>query len=433
LEAGRAETEGAAVSHPDRRLAGVDPEIAAAIRAEAARQHGTLEMIASENFVSPAVLEAAGSVMTNKYAEGYPGKRYYGGCEEVDKAEELARNRAKRLFAAEHANVQPHSGSQANMSAYFAFLKPGDKIMGLSLSHGGHLTHGHPVNFSGMFFKVVPYEVDRETRTLDYDALRAQALAERPQMFVAGASAYARTWDFPRLRTLCDEAGCLLMVDMAHFAGLVAAGIHPSPVPYADVVTSTTHKTMRGPRGGFVLTPQSGAEAVDRITFPGLQGGPFMHIIAAKAVCFLEAMSDEFREYQRQVVANAQRTGGTFHRAGLRRGHGRDRHAPVPARPHRAQSERQESGGGAGGGRRHRQQEHRALRHAQPLRHQRHPGGHAGPHDARDEGGGDETHRGPDGARAREPRGRRGDRRGATRHARTVRRVPPLSGAALTP
>lgn len=300
------------MSHPDRRLAGVDPEIAAAIRAEAARQHGTLEMIASENFVSPAVLEAAGSVMTNKYAEGYPGKRYYGGCEEVDKAEELARNRAKRLFAAEHANVQPHSGSQANMSAYFAFLKPGDKIMGLSLSHGGHLTHGHPVNFSGMFFKVVPYEVDRETRTLDYDALRAQALAERPQMFVAGASAYARTWDFPRLRTLCDEAGCLLMVDMAHFAGLVAAGIHPSPVPYADVVTSTTHKTMRGPRGGFVLTPQSGAEAVDKITFPGLQGGPFMHIIAAKAVCFLEAMSDEFREYQRQVVANARALAARF-------------------------------------------------------------------------------------------------------------------------
>ncbi|HEU4365040.1 MAG TPA: serine hydroxymethyltransferase, partial [Candidatus Krumholzibacteria bacterium] len=296
----------------DRSLAVVDPEIAAAIRAEAARQHGTLEMIASENFVSPAVLAAMGSVMTNKYAEGYPGKRYYGGCEEVDKAEELARTRAQALFAAEHANVQPHSGSQANMSAYFAFLKPGDKIMGLSLSHGGHLTHGHPVNFSGMFFQVAAYEVDRETRTINYDALRAQALSERPKMLVAGASAYARTWDFPRLRAICDESGCLLMVDMAHFAGLVAAGFHPSPVPYADVVTSTTHKTLRGPRGGFVLTPGRGAEAVDKITFPGMQGGPFMHIIAAKAVCFREAMSDDFKVYQRQVVANARALAARF-------------------------------------------------------------------------------------------------------------------------
>lgn len=283
-----------------------DPDIAAAIRGEVRRQHGTLEMIASENFVSLAVLAAAGSVMTNKYAEGYPGKRYYGGCEEVDRAEDLARDRAKALFGAEHANVQPHSGSTANMAAYFACLKPGDKIMGLSLSHGGHLTHGHPVNFSGMFFQVVPYEVDRETRVLNYDALRAQALRERPKMLVAGASAYARTWDFPALRSICDEAGCVLMVDMAHIAGLVAAGVHPSPVPYADVVTSTTHKTMRGPRGGFVLSPAARAEAIDKITFPGLQGGPFMHIIAAKAVCFKEAMSEEFRNYQRQVVANAR-------------------------------------------------------------------------------------------------------------------------------
>jgi glycine hydroxymethyltransferase len=312
LEARRAGKAGSIVTHPERSLAAVDPEIAAALRAEAGRQHGTLEMIASENFVSTAILAAMGSVLTNKYAEGYPGKRYYGGCEEVDKAEELARTRAKKLFAAGHANVQPHSGSQANMAAYFAFLKPGDKIMGLSLSHGGHLTHGHPVNFSGMFFNVVPYEVDRETRTLNYDTLRAQALAERPAMFVAGASAYARVWDFPRLRAICDEAGCLLMVDMAHIAGLVAAGIHPSPVPYADVVTSTTHKTLRGPRGGFVLTPESGAEAVDKITFPGLQGGPFMHTIAAKAVCFLEAMSDEFRAYQKQVVANARTLAARF-------------------------------------------------------------------------------------------------------------------------
>ena len=287
-------------------LEGSDPEIAATIRGEARRQHGTLEMIASENFVSLAVLAAMGSVMTNKYAEGYPGKRYYGGCEEVDRAEELARERAKTLFAAPHANVQPHSGSQANMTAYFAFLKPGDKIMGLALSHGGHLTHGHPVNFSGMFFQVVPYEVDRETRVLNHDALRDQALRERPKMLVAGASAYARQWDFAALRSICDEAGCLLMVDMAHIAGLVAAGLHPNPVPYADVVTSTTHKTLRGPRGGFVLAPAAHAEALDKITFPGLQGGPFMHIIAAKAVCFKEAMGEEFRAYQRQVIANAR-------------------------------------------------------------------------------------------------------------------------------
>ena len=287
-------------------LEGSDPDIAAAIRGEARRQHGTLEMIASENFVSLAVLAAMGSVLTNKYAEGYPGKRYYGGCEEVDRAEDLARERAKTLFAAPHANVQPHSGSQANMAAYFAFLKPGDKIMGLALSHGGHLTHGHPVNFSGMFFQVVPYEVDRETRVLNYDALREQALRERPRMLVAGASAYARRFDFAALRSICDEAGCLLMVDMAHIAGLVAAGLHPSPVPYADVVTSTTHKTLRGPRGGFVLAPAARAEAVDKITFPGLQGGPFMHIIAAKAVCFKEAMGEGFRAYQRQVIANAR-------------------------------------------------------------------------------------------------------------------------------
>ena len=290
----------------------VDPDVASAIRAEARREHGTLEMIASENFVSIAVLAAMGSVMTNKYAEGYPGKRYYGGCEEVDKVEELARDRAKALFNAEHANVQPHSGSQANMAAYFAFLKPGDKIMGLSLSHGGHLTHGHPVNFSGMFFHVVPYEVDRDTRVVDYDALRAQAVRERPKLLVVGGSAYARTWDFPALRSLCNEAGCLLMVDMAHIAGLVAAGVHPSPVPYADIVTSTTHKTLRGPRGGFALAPTAHAEALDKIAFPGLQGGPFMHTIAAKAVCFKEAMTEEFRVYQRQVVANARTLASRF-------------------------------------------------------------------------------------------------------------------------
>jgi glycine hydroxymethyltransferase len=294
-----------------------DPDVAGFIRAEAARQHGTLEMIASENFVSLAVLAAMGSVPTNKYAEGYPGKRYYGGCEEVDRIEEAARSRAKTLFGAEHANVQAHSGSQANMAAYFSFLKPGDKIMGLSLSHGGHLTHGHPVNFSGMFFQVAAYEVAPRTHVLDYEALREQALRERPKMLVAGGSAYARTWDFPALRSICDAAGCLLMVDMAHIAGLVAAGLHPSPVPHADVVTSTTHKTLRGPRGGFVMTPAKHAEAIDKITFPALQGGPFMHIIAAKAVCFKEAMSDEFKAYARQVIANARTLAARFMELGF--------------------------------------------------------------------------------------------------------------------
>jgi glycine hydroxymethyltransferase len=289
-----------------KHLERTDPDIAGYIRAEARRQHGTLEMIASENFVSLAVLAAMGSVPTNKYAEGYPGKRYYGGCEEVDHIENAARDRAKQLFGAEHANVQAHSGSQANMAAYFSFLKPGDKIMGLALAHGGHLTHGHSVNFSGMFFQVSPYQVDPKTHVLDYDAVREQALRERPKMFVAGGSAYARQWDFPKLRAICDEAGCLLMVDMAHFAGLVAAGVHPNPVPYADVVTSTTHKTLRGPRGGLVLSPAKSAEAVDKTTFPALQGGPFMHIIAAKAVCFKEAMSDEFKAYAKQVIVNAQ-------------------------------------------------------------------------------------------------------------------------------
>lgn len=282
-----------------------DPDVAAAIRAEAEREHGTLEMIASENFVSPAVMAAMGSVMTNKYAEGYPGKRYYGGCEEVDKVEEMARERVKAIFGADHANVQPHSGTQANFAAYFAMVKAGDKIMGLSLSHGGHLSHGHPVNFSGMYFDVVHYEVDPATRALNYESLEAQVLEEKPKLLVAGASAYARTLDFPRLREICDKAGCLLMVDMAHIAGLIAAGVHPSPVPYADIVTSTTHKTLRGPRGGFILCKEEHAERVDKFTFPGTQGGPFMHIIAAKAVCFKEAMTDEFKTYQKQVVANA--------------------------------------------------------------------------------------------------------------------------------
>ncbi|MFH1755533.1 MAG: serine hydroxymethyltransferase, partial [Candidatus Latescibacterota bacterium] len=293
-----------------------DGEVAAAIRLEVEREHGQLEMIASENFVSRAVLAALGSVMTNKYAEGYPGKRYYGGCAEVDKVETLAQQRAKILFGADHANVQPHSGSQANMTAYLAFLDPGDKIMGLSLSHGGHLTHGHPVNFSGMFFEVAQYTVSPDTRTLDYDVLEEEVLHERPKMLVAGASAYPRKLDFARLRKICDKASCYLLVDMAHIAGLIAAGLHPSPVPYADVVTSTTHKTLRGPRGGMILCPEKYRDKVDKLNFPGTQGGPCMHVIAAKAVCFKEAMCEEFKVYQRQVVANAQTLADTFLHSG---------------------------------------------------------------------------------------------------------------------
>jgi len=295
----------------------VDPEVADAIASEVYRQHGQLEMIASENFASRAVLAAIGSVMNNKYAEGYPGKRYYGGCEEVDKVELLAQERVKELFSAPYANVQPHSGSQANMTAYLSLLEHGDKIMGMSLSHGGHLTHGHPVNFSGQFFEVVSYTVDPETKMLNYDTLEKQVLAERPKLFVAGASAYARTIDFPRLREICDKAGCMLMVDMAHIAGLIAADVHPNPMPYADVVTSTTHKTLRGPRGGFVLSTEAHHEQVDKMNFPGTQGGPFMHAIAAKAVCFKEAMSEDFRAYQRQVVANARRLASRFMERGF--------------------------------------------------------------------------------------------------------------------
>ena len=310
-------SESVHISEDFEFLEKIDPDVAAAIKGEVLRQDGQLEMIASENFASRAVFAALGGVMQNKYAEGYPGKRYYGGCAEVDKVEELARDRAKELFSADHANVQPHAGTQANMTAYFAFLEHGDKIMGLSLSHGGHLSHGHPVNFSGMFYEVVPYMVDAETRMLDYDVLEKQVLEERPKLFVAGASAYARFWDFPRLREICDKAGCYLMMDMAHVAGLIAAGVHPNPTPYVDVVTSTTHKTLRGPRGGFVLCKEEFAGKVDKFNFPGTQGGPFMHAIAAKAVCFKEAMGEEFKVYQRQVVANAKKLAGCLMEKGF--------------------------------------------------------------------------------------------------------------------
>ena len=283
-----------------------DPQIKSAIELECRRQEDHIELIASENFVSEAVMAAQGSPLTNKYAEGYPGKRYYGGCEYVDIAEDLARDRVKELFGAEHANVQPHSGSQANLAAYVALLQPGDKVLGMSLSHGGHLTHGHPVNISGMYFHFEAYGLDPETERIDYDALREKALELRPKLILAGASAYSRSIDFERFRAIADEAGAYLMVDMAHIAGLVAAGMHPSPVPYADVVTSTTHKTLRGPRGGLILCKEPLAKAIDKAIFPGIQGGPLMHVIAAKAVSFQEALQPEFKTYQQQVIKNAK-------------------------------------------------------------------------------------------------------------------------------
>ena len=283
-----------------------DPQIAQAITNEANRQHEGLELIASENFVSMAVLEAAGSVFTNKYAEGYPGKRYYGGCEFADVVENLARERAKQIFGADHVNVQPHSGSQANMAAYMALLQPGDAVMGLNLAHGGHLTHGHPLNFSGKMYKIIPYGVRKDTETIDYDEMEQIAVRERPKMIIGGGSAYARVIDFARMRQIADKVGAKLMVDMAHIAGLVAGGAHPSPVPHSDIVTTTTHKTLRGPRAGMVLCRQELASAVDKIAFPGIQGGPLVHIIAAKAVCFREALQPQFKDYASQVVANAR-------------------------------------------------------------------------------------------------------------------------------
>jgi len=284
----------------------VDPEIAQALDLEVDRQARTLELIASENFVSEAVLEALGSVMTNKYAEGLPGKRYYGGCEFVDMAETLAIDRAKKLFGAEHVNVQPHSGSQANQAAYLTALKPGEPVLGMSLAHGGHLTHGHPLNFSGKMFRIVSYGVRKDTETIDYDELARLAQEHKPKLIIAGASAYSRLLDFERFAAIAKQCGALLMVDMAHIAGLIAAGLHPSPFPHADFVTTTTHKTLRGPRGGAVFSKAQYAKELDKIVFPGIQGGPLMHVMAAKAVCFHEALQPEFRAYQKQVVLNAR-------------------------------------------------------------------------------------------------------------------------------
>ena len=287
-------------------LAKQDPNVKAVIDQELMRQRDKLEMIASENIVSQAVMEAQGSVLTNKYAEGYPGKRYYGGCEHVDVVETLAIERAKRLFGAEHANVQPHSGSQANFAVYFAMLKPGDTIVGMNLSHGGHLTHGSPVNVSGTYFNVVPYGVNAETQQIDYDEFRKIVLEAKPKLIIAGGSAYSRQIDFKKMADVAHEVGAIFMVDMAHFAGLVAAGLHPNPVEYADIVTTTTHKTLRGPRGGMILCKEEYAKAIDKSVFPGIQGGPLMHVIAAKAVAFGEALQPEFKEYAEQVIKNAK-------------------------------------------------------------------------------------------------------------------------------
>jgi len=311
------------LSHPladrgDEVLRAVDPDIAAILEDEETRQKSHLELIASENFVSPAVLRATGSVLTNKYAEGLPGKRYYGGCGVVDRAEELAIQRACRLFGAEDANVQPHSGAQANMAVYAALMEPGDVLMGLNLSHGGHLTHGHPVNFSGMLYEVVQYGVDRETETIDWDAFEQLAHEARPKVIVGGASAYPRFWDFERMRRVADAVDAFLVVDMAHFAGLVATGHHPSPVPWSDVVTTTTHKTLRGPRSGLILFPEKHARAVNKAVFPGTQGGPLMHVIAAKAVALAEAATPQFTAYSEQVRANADMLVRTLDDRGIR-------------------------------------------------------------------------------------------------------------------
>jgi glycine hydroxymethyltransferase len=301
-----------------RSLEETDPAIAAVLRDEVRRQATGLELIPSENFVSEAVLETMGSVLTNKYAEGYPGKRYYGGCEFVDQAEQLAIDRAKALFGADHANVQPHSGTQANIAVYIAALQPGDTVLGMNLAHGGHLTHGHPLNFSGKTYKFVPYGVAKDTETIDYDEIDRLAQEHKPKMIVAGASAYSRVIDFARMAKSAKACGALLFVDMAHIAGLIAAGVHPSPIPHADFVTTTTHKTLRGPRGGLILCREQFARDLDRSTFPGIQGGPLMHIIAAKAVCLKEAAEPGFVEYQKQVVANAQALAAAIARRGFR-------------------------------------------------------------------------------------------------------------------
>ncbi len=299
-------------------IAQTDPEVAEALKLELARQQGNIELIASENFVSPAVLAAAGSHLTNKYAEGYPAHRYYGGCQFVDIAEDLARDRIKQLFGCEYCNVQPHSGASANLAVFFAMLQPGDTVMGMNLAHGGHLSHGSPVNISGKYFNIVPYGVNESEQVIDYDEMEKIAVECKPKMIVSGASAYPRVIDFARIRKICDKVGALMMVDIAHIAGLVAAGLHPSPVPYADFVTTTTHKTLRGPRGGVIMCKEEYGKAIDKAVFPGIQGGPLMHIIAAKAVAFKEALQPEFKEYQAQIVKNAAAMADEFDKLGVK-------------------------------------------------------------------------------------------------------------------
>ena len=416
----------ASLSH--RTLVDADPDVAHAIRHEVERQNSGLELIASENFVSTAILEAAGSVFTNKYAEGYPGKRYYGGCENVDVVESLAIDRAKALFGAEHANVQPHSGAQANMAVYLAVLKPGDTILGMNLAHGGHLTHGHPLNFSGKYFNVVPYGVRKDDERLDYDELASQARAHKPKLIIVGASAYPRVIDFARIRAVADEVGALMMTDMAHIAGLVAAGVHPSPVPHSHFVTTTTHKTLRGPRGGLVLCQQAHAKDLDRAVFPGVQGGPLVHIIAAKAVCLKEAATPEFAAYQRQVVANAARLA---ERDRLRRlPHRQRRHRQPPDAGGRVLEgpHRQGRRSRAWQGRHHGEQERDPLRPEPADGRQRHPHRHARHHHARHDRGGDGRGGRLDPARPGRARQRQRACGDQGRGRSAVREVPVVSG-----
>ena len=365
-----------------RPLAQVDPEVYQAIQHEVERQHSQLELIASENFVSDAVAEATASVFTNKYAEGYPGKRYYGGCEFTDIVENLARERAKKLFGAEYANVQPHSGSQANQAAYASVLSPGDTIMGLNLAHGGHLTHGHPLNFSGKNYKVVPYGVRQDDERIDYDEVERLAREHQPKMIITGASAYPRTIDFARFRRIADAVGAVFLVDMAHIAGLVAAGLHPNPCQYADIVTSTTHKTLRGPRAGIILAKEKYGLAIDKTVFPGIQGGPLVHVMAAKAVCFQEAMEPQFIDYQKQVLANARALAESLMDAGFRVvSGGTDTHLLLL--DVFSKGLRQGGREGARPGAHHGQQERHPIRHQSAVQPERNPPGFTGRHHPR--------------------------------------------------
>ena len=415
-----------------RTLAQVDPEIAALVRKETERQEEGLELIASENFVSPAVMEAVGSVLTNKYAEGYPGKRYYGGCEFVDQVETLAIERAKKLFGAEAANVQAHSGSQANMAAYMSVMQPGDTMLSLDLNSGGHLTHGMSLNFSGKLYKVVHYGLDRATERIDFGQVRTLAKEHRPKVIVVGASAYPRTLEFATFREIADSVGAVLVVDMAHIAGLVATGLHPSPVPLAELVTTTTHKTLRGPRGGMVLAKEPFIKGVNSNIFPGIQGGPLMHVIAGKAVAFQEALQPEF---SRLPAADRRQREGARRGAARRwpaAGLGRDRHPPHAGRPSPEEAHRQGGGGGPGEGGDHRQQEHDRLRSGEADGHLRRPNRHAGAHHPRNEGGGDGHRRRVDRRGARPSRRRGGARAGGRQGARAREDLPALRLASAT-